>query len=197
MKRIEKILAFDCETTGLSYGVNPSLNHSMVSVGLIVANAKFEPIESLYVEIQWDGKSKWEPEAEKIHGLSREYLAQNALTHADAAEKIGGLLFEHFGMYQPIMLLGTNVMSFDIFFLDNFLQSMEIPFRFSHRGLDTFSLAMGTVRAETSNELFDLLGFEKRGKHNALDDASMSLAAFRQIYTQWNEMEEVCQQVLS
>jgi oligoribonuclease (3'-5' exoribonuclease) len=195
MGKIEKILAFDCETTGFNYGVNPSIGHAMVSAGFIVADANFNPIEELYVEFKWDGKSKWTKEAEKIHGLSVQYLEQHGLSHPEAAEKIGGLLFDHWGDTKPIMLLGTNVMSFDIFFLDAFLQSQEIPFRFAHRGMDTFSLSMGTVRAETSNELFELLGL-KRGTHNALEDARTSLQAFREIYSTWKGMEEVCQQVL-
>jgi DNA polymerase III epsilon subunit-like protein len=194
---IDKILSFDCETTGFEFGLNPSINHQMISAGLVVATSKFEIIEELYVEIQWDGKSQWAKRAEEIHGLSKEHLAKYGKTKAEAAEAIGGLLMEHWGMEKPINLLGTNVMSFDIHFLDGFLQEQEIPFRFSHRAFDTFSLAMGTVRAETSDSLFKLLGFGDRGKHNALEDAKLSLAAFREIYTQWVEMEEICQQVLA
>lgn len=184
---IDKLLAFDCETTGFTFGPDPSKDHCMVSAGLIVADLDFNPIEELYVEIKWDGKSNWADQAENIHGLSRQYLEAHGQTHEQAAEAIGGLLVDHFGFDKAITLLGTNVMSFDLFFIRKFLDSMELSFKFSHRGADTFSLAIGTVKSQTSDELFELLGFDKRDKHNALEDARMSLKAFKIINNLWSK----------
>ena len=184
----DKLVAFDCETSGLNFDtLDPSTGYRMISAGLIVATSDFEPTEELYVEFKWTDNeiSQWSDYAAKIHGLSKAYLNEHGVTDVEAAEKIGGLLYEHFGMETPITLLGTNVGTFDYPFLRNFLTSMSIPFKFSHRFLDTFSLGYGTVKAYTSDELFDILGFKKRGDHNALEDARMSLKSFKLLHSLW------------
>lgn len=187
-KGIKKYLAFDCETTGFAWGEDdPSTNYQMISGGFIVADENFNPIEELYVEFKYDGVSRWEWKAEQVHGLSREYLAANGLDPEDAALKIAVLLDKHFDVTVGITLLGTNVMSFDVFFLRKFLRQMDLPFRFNHRAADTFSLAIGTVGTQTSDELFELLGFKKRDAHNALEDIRMSLKSFQIINKLWNK----------
>lgn len=183
----DKIVAFDCETSGLSFDtLDPSVGYRMISAGLIVADCHFKPIEELYVEFKWgDSTASWSSQAEGIHGLSRAYLDANGVTDVEGAEQIGGLLYDQFGMETPITLLGTNPASFDQFYLKNFLVSQGIPFKFSHRMLDTFSLGYGTVGAWTSDELFEILGFKKRDKHNALEDARMSLKSFELLHSLW------------
>lgn len=188
--KFDKVLAFDCETSGVNFdGIDPSINYKMLSAGLIIADADFKPIEELYVEFKWadsDKHYKWSEQAFSIHGLSKEHLDKHGVTENDGAEAIGGILYEHFGMDNAITLLGTNVASFDQFFLKRFLNNMGIPFKFSHRMLDTFSLGYGTLGAYTSDELFDILGFAKRTNHNALEDARMSLNSFKVINDLWN-----------
>lgn len=183
----DKILAFDCETTGFSFGDNPSKDHQMVSAGLVVADLNFNPIEELYVEINWNGNSKWADQAQQIHGLSKEYLATNGVTEVEATEQIGSLIYDHFGFDNPVTLLGTNVISFDVFFLRKLLHSNNLPIKFSHRGMDTFSLAMPIFGAFTSDELFEILGFHKRETHNALDDAKRSLKVFKIVNNLWDK----------
>ena len=78
----EKLLAMDCETTGLainkddpSYNPDTKEEYQAVSWGLVVADAAtLKPIEKMYIEIQWNGTSVWDNRAQKIHGLSREHL---------------------------------------------------------------------------------------------------------------------------
>jgi len=75
----EKLLAMDCETTGLKYNADdPSGGYQAVSWGLIVANAlTLKPIEEMYIEIKWNGMSTWSQEAEQVHGLTKEHLNKN------------------------------------------------------------------------------------------------------------------------
>lgn len=187
----DKFLAFDCETSGMCFdGHDPSKGYQMVSAGLIVANLKFEPVEELYVEIKYNDKNKWESKAESIHGLSKEHLEKHGQPEIIVAEKIGGLLFDHFGTDNKITLLGTNAASFDVFFLRKLLSAYDLPFSFSHRAIDTFSLSMGTVGEFTSDGLFDCLGFKKRDKHNALDDARMALNTYKIINKMWKKYVE-------
>jgi len=183
----DKFIAIDCATSGINRDAdNPSKDYQSVSWGIIVASVKdFKPIDGLYTEIKWNGMSKWDPKAEEVHGLSKDYLNKNGVTEAEAAEEIGGLLFEHFGIDVPITLLGHNVVSFDLPFLKKLLHSNDLLFKFSNRHMDTFSLAMGTVQTYNSDDLFDLMGCTKRGIHNALDDANFALKTYQIINKIW------------
>lgn len=187
--KIDKVLALDTETSGINFeAMTVAEDYQMVSVGMIVADTEnFEPMDELYIVIKWDGKSKWSEKAEEVHGMSKQYLAKNGVSPEEAAEKIALFLDKHFGIDKAINLLGHNVVHFDLQFLKQFLWKYGLPFKFAHRHFDTFSLSMGTVRAFDSNELFDMMGFEKRKSHNALDDAKMSLAAFRIISKMWKK----------
>jgi hypothetical protein len=186
-----KVLAFDCETSGINLGqIDPAVHYKMVSAGFIVANINFEPIEELYIEFKWDDptcteKFYWDNKAEAIHGLSQKYLNEHGKTEAEAAEAVGGLIYDHWGLNDVIVLLGTNVASFDQFFLRKFLERQGLKFKFSHRMLDTFSLAMGTIRAFNSTELFELIGCRGEGTHNALQDAGCSLKSFNVLNRLW------------
>ena len=174
----DKICVLDTETSGINFdSIDPSKNYKMLSCGLIAADNNYNIIDELYVEFKWgdsDKHSKWSLSAQDIHGFTKEYLDKNGDTDVDGAEKIGGFLYDHWGADTPITLLGTQVATFDQFFLRNFLNNMGIPFRFSHRHLDTFGLGYGTVKAYTSDELFELCG-HPRAKHNALEEDRKSV----------------------
>jgi hypothetical protein len=187
----DRILAFDCETSGINHGqIDPAQHYKMVSAGFIVADINFDPIEKLYIEFKWDDptcseKFYWDNGAEQIHGLSREYLNEHGMTEVDAAEAVGGLIYEHWGLNTVIVLLGTNIASFDQFFLRKFLERQGLKFKFAHRMLDTFSLAMGTVQAYNSTELFELIGCHRGDTHNSLQDTECSLNSFKIINRIW------------
>ena len=187
--QFDKFLVVDCETSGFNPGPDPSKDYQAVSWGLIVSDVKtFKPIDGLYLEVKWNNLSKWSTDAEIIHGLSKSYLQQHGVTEAEAAEQIGGLLVEHFDIDTPITLMGTNVSTFDLPFLRKLLNAYDLPFKFSHRAMDTFSLSMGTVQAFTSDELFEIINGKQRGKHNALDDAAASLKTFETIKRLWDTL---------
>jgi len=181
------ILAMDCETTGLATNCDdPSYNpatddeYQSVSWGLIVADAQsLKPIEKMYLEIQWNGDSVWDPRAERVHGLSRDHLAENGFTEAEAVEAIGTLIMKHWGPENSIRTLGHNVATFDLWFLKRLFRRQEIELRFGNRHIDTSSIGFVNWETYNSDDLFEVVGFDAREKHNALDDATMALEAAR------------------
>jgi DNA polymerase III epsilon subunit-like protein len=183
------ILALDCETTGLAYGSDdPSYNaatnqsYQAISWGLIVVEAaRMKTIEELYVEVQWDGKSEWMSSAEKVHGMSKEYLAKNGKTPEQAVELIANLVVDYWGPSSPICLLGHNVTTFDRYFLLRTMREQGIELKLGNRHIDTFSVGFGTFGTFNSDELFEAVGLPVRdpNKHNALVDAQNAVAAVR------------------
>ena len=183
------ILAIDCETTGLAYGSDdPSYNaatkqsYQAISWGLIVVEAaRMKTIEELYVEVQWDGKSECMASAEKIHGLSREYLAKNGKTPEEAVELIANLILDYWGPSSPISLLGHNVTTFDRMFLLRAMREQGIEIKLGNRHIDTFSVGFCTFGTFNSDELFEAVGLPDRdpNNHNALVDAQNAVAAVR------------------
>jgi len=189
----EILLAMDCETTGLAFNSDdPSQEadgryYQPISWGFIVANAHtLQPIEKLYMEIQWDGKSEWNSRAQGVHGLSKEHLAENGVTEEEAVEVLVNFLIKYFGPNGNIRTLGHNVATFDLWFLKQMLRRHDIDiFRFGNRHVDTSSLGFVNMEVFTSDQLFDQIGLPIRdpSKHNALTDAEYSLESARRMRT--------------
>ena len=187
------VLGVDCETTGIAFGSDdPSFDSKTgdtfqaISWGFVVATADtFKVVEELYVEVQWNGTSKWEHAAEKIHGLSREYLNENGKTPEEAVELIANLILDYWGPDGVVCLLGHNVATFDKFFLVRALREFGLNVKFGSRCIDTFSIGMATFGTQNSDELFAAVGLPDRdpAKHNALDDARNAVASARIIKT--------------
>jgi len=187
----EKLLAFDCETTGLSFNSDdPSVGHQAVSWGLIVADAEtLKPIEELYVEIKWNEDSiaarKADPtfgkKAEKIHGLTFEYLEKNGLDEEEAVVKIANLIIKHWGPTVSVRTLGHNGITFDLPFFKQLLRKYDLPVKFGNRHYDTNSIGFATFGSFTSDQLFEAAGLDTRGTHNALDDARYALEVTRRV----------------
>lgn len=181
----DKFLVIDCETSGLNFDhSNPDITdgYQSVSWGLIVSDMKtMMPLDELYLEIKWDGVSKWHHKAEQMHGLSKAYLAENGMDASDAADTIAQFIGTHFDVEDTIICMGHNVARFDIPFLRKLLLKYEYPYSFSHRCLDSSSLAAMTIGTFTSQQLFDELGIERGKVHNALTDSRATLKACRLI----------------
>lgn len=191
------LLAMDCETTGLCLNQdspveNPKTGerHQTVSWGLIVADAAtLKPIEKLYLELKWNDKSKaqrqanakWGMGAEKIHGLTFDYLEKNGLTEEQAVEQIGTLVLKYWGPMVSIRTLGHNVHTFDLLFFRDLFRRQGIELAFGSRHYDTNSIGFATFGTFNSDDFFAQAGFEKRGDHNALVDAEQALEATRRI----------------
>lgn len=181
----DKFLVIDCETSGLNLDTRTNDvtdGYQSVSWGLIVSDLKtLKPIDELYIEIKWDGVSKWNLKAEEIHGLSKEYLDKHGVDEQEAAETIALFLAKHFEPEDTIVCMGINVARFDIPFLSKLLNKFDFPFHFSHRAIDIFSYAVLTLGTFTSDELFETLGIKRAKQHNALEDARCTLKACRLI----------------
>lgn len=72
------------------------------------------------------------------------------------------------------MFLGHNI-DFDIKFTKQLLGDFDIPLNKHHVQLDTSGTGMIALGIFKSDQLFEALGFEKRGEHNALQDVKMTL----------------------
>lgn len=197
----EYLLAMDCETTGLCVNSsNPitdgQIIHQPLSWGLIVANAKtLKPIEELYVEIKWNqnsvsqaNKDPWfGKEAEKIHGLTREYLDKNGIDEEEAVLQIGEMILKHWGPEVSIRTLGHNVHTFDMPFFRDMFQRYGINLKFGNRHFDTNSIGFATVGSFNSDDLFDTVCAVERKQHNALEDARLALESTRIVRLLWND----------
>lgn len=189
------ILALDVETNGFKrQTLNASEGYQIVSWGIVIADAiTFKPIEELYIEVQWNDEMKAkrlvEPsfgkEAERIHGLTMEYLDKNGIPEEQAVEKVGTLIMKYFGPTNPIRCLGHNLHLFDYTFLVHVFLKYGITIPMTNVHIDTSTLGKVVLGTYTSDQLFETLGFQKRDKHNALDDARMSLKACEIISTLW------------
>lgn len=187
----EFILAIDCETTGLKFGSDyADEGHQAVSWGVVVADAStLKPIEELYVEIKWNQQSKdarkndssFGKRAEEIHGLTYDYLEKNGVDEEEAVALIGSLILKYWGPEVSIRTLGHNVHLFDLFFLRSMFRRHGIELKFGNRHYDTNSVGFVAFNTFNSDDLFEKVGFEARGEHNALDDAKMALESARRI----------------
>lgn len=188
---IELALFIDAETSGIAFSSEDPTHdpvtgdtYQMVSVGLVVANAlTLQPIEKLYVEIKWNGKSKWDKRAEAVHGLSLAHLEEHGVDEEEAVLLIGSLILKYWGPESPVCLGGHNVATFDKFFLNRLLRTHGIVVRFGSKTLDTNALGFGTFGTHNSDDLFAEVGLPDRdpAKHNALIDAENALFTFRTI----------------
>lgn len=193
-------LAVDCETTGLAIGCDdPSYNdntgelYQAISWGMVVVDGEtFEPVDELYVEIQYDNKSVWNTRAEGVHGLSRKYLAENGMTQEDAVVEIASLILKYWGPDVPVVLIGHNVATFDLPFLRRTLRTQDINIKFANRHLDSWSVGYTTLQSYNSDDLFECVGLPVRDptKHNALDDAHRAVEALRRIRAIYNHVIE-------
>lgn len=184
----DKLLAFDAETSSINReNDNPAIDCQMVSIGIIVADAKtYEPIEKLYLEIKYNGTALWSPEAEAIHGLSKEYLEKNGVSEEDAVLEIGTLLMKYWPLKIPINALGHNLVGFDILFIKELFKKFDLNLKFSNRNIDTFPLMNVLLNSYDSNQGFSAIGLPERKKHNALEDIEMTLETVRRIKLLWN-----------
>lgn len=184
-------LCIDWETSGATWGGDSSKDYQGVAIGVVVFNTKtFEPIEKLYCEIKFDAtRFKWQDEAEKIHGLSREYLEENGITREEAAVEVASLVMKYFDVTSPIMFLGHN-REFDIAFTKQLLEEFGVMFKIHHVNLDTAGIGFITLGYYKSDLLFEAVGLDARGKHNALEDAICTLEVCSRIRSVMNQALE-------
>lgn len=189
-------LCIDWETSGAAWGKDSSIDYQGLSFGAIVFNTDdFSPVEEIYCEIQFDeSKYKWSPEAEAIHGMSKDYLKTHGISQEDAAIMLAELVLKYWGPDSKVMFLGHNP-EFDRRFTNQLLNTIDIEFsvekqtnfsswiQLHHVVLDTSALGFITLGLFKSDLLFEKIGFEERGDHNALTDAQQTLQTCAAIKT--------------
>ena len=183
-------LCIDWETTGAKFGGDSSRDHQGIQFGAIIFRTDtLEEVEHLKCLIKFKAdKYVWTEGAQKIHGLTQEYLEQNGVTQEDAAEQLLGLLVKYFPAGVKVMVLGHNA-EFDISFTNQLLRSVGVAFAVKwgevegadvvipvhHVLLDTSSTGFITFGIFKSDALFQQIGFPPRQDHDALEDARMTL----------------------
>lgn len=159
-----------------------------IQLGMVVAdNENFEEVDAIRVNIKFDSSYKWQDEAQKIHGLSREYLEEHGVDSEEAVATIIEFITKHFGddvihygegkpdKTRTICFGGHNL-GFDIAALQALLRRFNFAVSEHHVRLDTSSIGFLAVGIYKSSKLFEHFGAEKRGDHDALDDTRQSLA---------------------
>lgn len=181
-------LCIDWETSGARFGDDSSKYYQGIQFGAIVFNAKtFEPIEKLRLCVKFnDKKYEWTDTAEKIHGISREFLEENGVTQEEAAMALAELILKYWGPDTKVLFLGHNP-EFDRRFTNQLLNQIGIEFSVEPSGkfdsrievfhvvLDTSALGFITLGLYKSDLLFQRIGFEDRGSHDAMQDAEQTL----------------------
>lgn len=184
---IEFGLCLDWETTGADFGKDSSLRYQGIEFGAIIFNAKtFEPIEKLKLYVKFNpDKYVWTEGAQKIHGLTVEFLEANGVTQEEAATQLAELILKYFGTSR-VLFLGHNP-EFDRRFTNQLLNSIDIEFSVENSGkfdsqievfhvvLDTSALGYIAFGIYKSDLLFEKIGFPARGDHDALADAEQTL----------------------
>lgn len=186
-------LIVDWETTGALFGGDSSIDYQGIAIGAIVARTSdWTEVDSFYRLIKFDEtKFKWTEGAEAIHGLSRDHLEANGISQAQAAEEFFEFIFKYFNTTK-IMFGGHNE-EFDRRFTNQLMNSVGVEFSIEKSGkfethiplhhvtLNTASAGFIALQLFKSDLLFDAVGVEARGKHNALDDARACLSVMQAI----------------
>lgn len=171
-------LAIDWETSGYSV---PSYakEHQGISFGALIFDiATFEIVETLYLEIKFDSsKYKWDEGAERVHGLSREYLAANGVTQQEAATQLATMILKYIGT-DKIVALGHRVF-FDIEFTNQLMDSVGFALSWDPIKIDSAAIALTFLGVNKSDELFDLMGMPPRQEHNSLEDIVYTLESVK------------------
>lgn len=173
-------VAIDWETSGYSFPEYAKI-HQGISFGVIIFDLQtLEPIESLYHEIKFDDKKyMWEPKAEKVHGLSREYLKANGVTQEEAAVGLCNLVVKYLGT-DEVMLLGHRV-HFDRAFTEQLTKSIGIDLPYHPNTIDSCSLAIALMEIAKSEDVFQMMGMPPRQEHNALEDIMYTLLSVKRM----------------
>lgn len=196
MKNSDFIVFCDVETSGISYQNDPSYNSDMrqrfqiVSIGAMITDRNFRPLDKFYKEVQYDNFYEWSINAQKIHGLSIPYLRENGEKEIEVARS-----FEHFLLKNGIdtsyavHFAGHNFRGFDFYFIDYMMRRYSIPLKFAGRCYDSNGLLLVTGTND-SKDLFEKLGIKRdEGKHNALEDCEATAEAFRRLAKSYEKVQ--------
>jgi hypothetical protein len=172
-------LAIDWETSGYSLPGYTGKHQGLAFGAIVYDSATFEPIETIYCELKFDPKYIWDPIAENIHGMSRDYLNKNGMSIEEAAVTLANLIVKYFGT-ESVQLLGHRV-NFDKAFTTWLFDSIGINIEWHPVNIDSCEIGSALMELSKSDDIFDTLGMPPRGKHNALEDIQYTLLAIKKI----------------
>jgi DNA polymerase III epsilon subunit-like protein len=175
-------LCIDWETSGSNFDGDSSIDYQGIAFGAAVFNTDdFSIVDKMKRYIKFDNKKyKWSNDAEKIHGLTREFLDKNGKTQEEAAIDLGNFVLTYFGITPKVLILGHNV-DFDIAFTKQLLEPYDIMFKIHHVKLDTSSAGLIAFNKFKSNDLFKLIGLENRNEHDPLQDVEYTIELAKSI----------------
>lgn len=166
----------DWETTGSSWGGDSTVDYQGIAYGMVICDTDtWEPVDELYRELHFDEtKYKWTDGAEKVHGLSREHLAEFGVSREEGLADMLELILKYIGANNKILVVGHNV-DFDIAFTDQLARDFGVELKFHHVKVDTSGMAFVMLGKYKSDDVFPFFCGERAATHNALDDAKMTL----------------------
>lgn len=164
-------LLIDFETSGSDVTNKNHQQYQGISLGALIVNMeKFEVVDGYYVEIKFnESKYLWSEEAEKVHGLTKDYLEANGVSQEEA---LGGLLeviMRWIGFTDKLFIMGYNI-EFDKGFMQQLFDDCEVPINFHHIMIDPAPMAYFLVQEYRSDRVFSLFSDMSREVHNALED---------------------------
>lgn len=173
-------LAIDWETSGYSLPEYAKL-HQGISLGAIIFDSQsLEPIESLYLEIQFDEKKyKWEAAAERVHGITRDHLLKNGITQEEAAVQLCNLVVKYIGT-DDVMLLGHRV-HFDRAFTEQLTKTIGVDLSYHPNTIDSCSMSIALMEIAKSEDVFQMMGMPARQEHNAMEDIMYTLLSVKRM----------------
>lgn len=171
------ILVVDVETSGSTFGSYEETfsKFQAIAFGCIVATSDtFEEVATLQFKVKFDSsRYQWSNEAEQIHGISRQTLAEEGLENEGAAAELAEFILNHFGTGK-VMFANHNPW-FDIEAMRQLLEPHGVMPDLHHVVLDTSALGFITMGKYRSNDVFAFFNGERPAIHDALGDARMAL----------------------
>jgi DNA polymerase III epsilon subunit-like protein len=184
------IVVFDLESGGFF----PN-QHLLCQIGIIVLDPNLDEVEryASYVNPSYNSKLIITPEAQKVHGLTIDFLKKNGKDLREVMDDVSTLFKKYKRSYYMPTACGHNV-GFDLYFLEAIFNLFLSP----HKGtlqsalyqfinkvpIDTMELAR---RKWTNNEVADFklgtcaahIGVENTKAHDAMGDIEVTAELLR------------------
>lgn len=169
-------VCIDWETSGADFKSKTVLEQTQkyqgISLGVVVFRLDtFEPVDTLYLLRKFDDtRYQWQDAAERVHGLSREYLAANGGDDVTVITQLFDFLSRYVNIRKNIILLGHNT-DYDYWYLYQLLAPHGVMPDISRTRLDTSCMGVIGFGLHRSEDIFRCLGMPPRTQHNALEDS--------------------------
>ena len=165
-----RAIVFDTETTGL----DPAQGHRVVEIGAIEISNLIATGRVFHVYI--DPERDMPEEAFRVHGLSREFLADH--------KNFAGVVDEFLGFIEDLPLIAHNA-EFDVRFLNAEFMRLNRPALEPARIIDTLAMARRLHPGSPSSldALCQRYGIDlsRRDKHGALLDAGLLAEVYAEL----------------